>query len=386
MVSLPAFLDEFASTYLNKSQHDKQAPNKPLSPPEVVHWRSFMIDDFSPLEYSWYWNFDRSPPKIRDSVEPISIFAGTENDPYNRLMIRNLIGHLDIERPGTNWNWFNQLSNEFYDQSTRTTIPYSTEAGRLKSCSPSVMMAFELQIGAIKTKAYFMQAKAEQLRLSRLIVLTNGIRNLEKDGLIFPAYDTLLEFFSNLPHGLKLEFVGIAIDCMQPHKSQLKLYMRSRETSFDSVCTILSMDQRNDALTAGLREELKELWYSVMGLDPSHATNEALRPKEHKASGVLYYFDIKTENAVPETKVYIPVRHYAKNDLQIAQRLASYLQKRQRDTYIDKYMNALKGLCTHRPLNSDCGLHTYISAAIHKNRLALTSYLGPEIYHRARWQ
>lgn len=352
---------------------------RPREPGPPRHWKSFMTDDFSPLEYSWSWDFDGSPPKIRYSIETISPIAGTPADPFNQAMTRDLIDQLNFERPGINWQWFEKLSTVFQDRCNRPSC-------FTKNNNPSsILLAFELHKGEIATKAYFVPVKAEQLGVSRFTVLTEGVQTLEGDTFKFPAYQRFLDFVSTSKPSSQVEVIGAAIDCMDPEKSRLKLYVRSPETSLDSVCTMLSMNDELDTLSGGAYEELKAVWYLVLGLEQDHATSENLKSKLHETSGVLYNFDIKAGNAAPETKVYIPVRHYGKNDLAIARGLVAYLKSQGRDQYASGYLRALEGLCTHRPLESECGLHTYISIAFKKGKLAFTSYFSPEIYHKTRW-
>lgn len=55
-------------------------------PPTLIEspnlWRSFMTDDFTPIEFSWDWgNVDSmTDRRVRFSVEPISYDAGTFKD------------------------------------------------------------------------------------------------------------------------------------------------------------------------------------------------------------------------------------------------------------------------------------------------------------------
>ena len=59
-------------------------------------FKSFMTDDFSPIEYSRKWgDTDDDPPGIRLSVEHIGPNAGTALDIYNRESITNVLDHLN---------------------------------------------------------------------------------------------------------------------------------------------------------------------------------------------------------------------------------------------------------------------------------------------------
>ena len=247
-------------------------------------------------------------------------------------------------------------------------------------------MAFEPQSVDVAVKAYFVPVKAEQTGRSRLSVLTESIQGLEGPDLKLPAYDHLLDFLTRRSAACQVDIIGVAVDCVPPSLSRLKIYVRSSKSSFDSVCDFLSLGGNLDTFPGNTLQDFKRLWRSVLGLGDDFSTSEELPPRQHQTAGVLYNFDIKVGSAMPEAKIYIPVKHYAPNDLVIARGLTSYLKSTGKDRFTDKYMQALEGLCTHRSLADGCGLHTYISCAIQNAQLVLTSYMSPEIYHVAKWR
>lgn len=342
-----------------------------------------MTDDFSPLEYSWNWDTPKTSPKIRYSFELIGPTAGRRRDSFNQEMIPGFVSTLASVFPDIDWQWFNALSEAFCDTSSMKSPKRLADTA---SSSSSVFFAFELG-RKIAMKAYFVPVKAEQVGCSRLQVLSEAVESLKGDQFEFPAYSYFINFVETTPEGSELETIGAAIDCIDPKLSRLKLYMRSPRTSFGSVCTIMSMNEEVTSFNMTAREELFYLWCLVLGLDESFSRTEELPRTEHLTAGVLYNFDIKQGNAKPDTKIYIPVRHYGKNDLAIAEGLGTYLRKKGRDRFVGNYMRALEGICAHRPLEGDCGLHTYISCAIAKDgSLSLTSYFSAEIYHVSRWK
>lgn len=247
-------------------------------------------------------------------------------------------------------------------------------------------MAFELREDGVDVKAYFIPVKAIQTVQSPLTVVGQGIRSLENETMQFPALDRLINFMTFDPHGSLFSIVGLAIDCVEPIKSRLKFYVRSPRTSFDSVSYILTMGGKLGYLyTESVLQELRELWWMVLGLDENFSTAEELPVRDHETSGILYNFDIKPGNDMPESKAYIPVKHYGRNDLEIAQALGMFAKKQGRGRYADNYLQMPKGLSLHRTLESDRGIQTYIGCSIKNGSIAITSYLAPEIYHKARW-
>lgn len=378
-----------------------------------------MTDDFSPLEYSWNWDTPKKGPKIRYAVEMIGQDAGSLKDPFNQASTLELCDQLRDALPGTNLTLLDILRHSFYDasmQANQELRPASRKSywrkfkGQLRGASKrrsissdtssesttrsasedanhsspsSLFLAFELG-SRIATKAYFVPVKAEQHGISRLEVLTAAIETLRKYGYPFEAYDKLLEF-SKTDQGAKLEIIGLAIDCIDPEASRFKIYVRSPESSFRSVCDMMTLGGKIDALSTTARSELKDLWWSTLGLSADLPETEDLKCDKHETAGVLYNFDIKPRGTSVDPKLYVPVRHFASNDYDAAVGLKSYLVARGRDRYFANYMRALERSCTHRSLKDGCGFQTYIGTGIQKDgSLALCSYINQEIYHPNR--
>ena len=87
--------------------------------------------------------------------------------------------------------------------------------------------------------------------------------------------------------------------------------------------------------------ELQELWILVLGLDQHFSSSNELTPNSHRTAGILYYFELKPGQALPVPKVYIPVRHYGKNDQNIAEGLLKYLKKHRQSSAPENYVRAL---------------------------------------------
>ena len=357
---------------------------RPTLSGKPANWRSFMTDDFSPIEYSWNWDTPKGPPKVRFSVEAIGQEAGTKFDPCNQKMTDELIERLGSTVPNVDWQWFNHFRSMFC-QSDSTQLTLANTCAPELSHTSSVFMAFELQDAEVAVKAYFVPVKAEQTRRSRLSILSESIESLQGPDLRGPSYDHLLAFLNSRSANHGLDIIGVSVDCVSPADSRLKIYVRSSETSFDSVCDFLCMGGKLNTLSEDTLQDFRRLWHSVLGLGDGLPASEELHSKEHQTAGVLYNFDIKARSSMPEAKVYIPVRHYAPNDLVVAQGLTSYLKSKGRDRFTDNYLRALEGMCTHRSLADGCGLQTYISCAVKNAQLVLTSYMSPEIYHTAKW-
>jgi DMATS type aromatic prenyltransferase len=333
-------------------------------------WKSYMTDDFSPLEYSWNWDTPKGPPKVRYSAEPVGSISGTFEDPFNQVPTLRLQNQLSRDYPNINWGWFNIIRDTFCDLRDRTT---ETAKGTVEiEPQSSVFLAFELG-HEINAKAYFIPVKAEQRGISRFSILTESVERLRKEGYPFPAYDYLLDFI-NKRQGPELEVVGVAIDLVHPDDS-----------SFQSVCEWMTLG-RGSQLPEKSRQELKDLWRLTLGLEDTYPEKRDLPGIKHYTAGVLYNFDIQAKKPIPQTKLYVPVKHYASNDLVAAHGLGTFLQSRGKARYFPRYMRALERTCTHRALSDGRGFQTYIGTGFAKDgSLSLCSYLNGEVYHPRRY-
>ena len=346
---------------------------------EPAKWKSFMTDDFSPLEYSWSWSNQGLPPKIRYSIETIGSTTGSSLDPFNTLSALEAVSRLQPWLPATDWTWFHHFSKELCGGAVTDEVTASKWSSSSPNDQSSTFLAFEFQEKSINAKAYFIPVKVAERRQSPLELVCQAIQHLQPP--VSPAFNQLIDFVQDDPENCRLGVVGIAVDCVDPATSRLKFYFRSPRTSFDSVRAVMTLGGRLPAIP----DALQDLWRLLLGLDPQFLSSEELKPTPHETSGVLYNFDVRGDNLLPEPKVYIPVKHYGANDLAIAEGLACFLKSQGADPFVDNYMRMLKAACPHRSLKSDRGLQTYISCDVRNGALSLTSYVGAEIYHPARW-
>ena len=128
--------------------------------------------------------------------------------------------------------------------------------------------------------------------------------------------------------------------------------------------------------------QLRDLWCLLLGLDKASLTTEDLPFNGHLTAGMMYNYDVQAGNAFPDPKLYINTRHYARNDLDVAQGLTAFIEKHGRGGFTSNYRRVVDGFCTYRNLDWECGLQTYISCAVQNDSLSLTSYLSPQVYHR----
>ncbi|THV48371.1 hypothetical protein BGAL_0252g00030 [Botrytis galanthina] len=306
-------------------------------------WQSFMTDDGTPIELSWDWGIQNDLPTIRYSIEPIGMHADTSLDPSNNFASAQFHQQLLGSEIECQNGWFNYFNAEF-NRPTAQTAPFDSCYREHRGYSSHMFYAFDLNKEKIASKAYF---------FPELKARVNGVTNFEA------IYHTI----ASAPHCTvqntkalqvcnefalesgreALEYDMLAIDLTEPRASRLKIYMRSRETNFNSVVDILTLGGR---LQSFKRDQgIKDLWFLWNCLfQVNHQQEESLKFVDHRTAGILYNFEFKLGALIPTAKVYIPVRHYCRSDEQIIQGLATYLSYHQRDKYLPNYLKAMTAL------------------------------------------
>ncbi|KAI9035182.1 dimethylallyl tryptophan synthase [Aspergillus affinis] len=333
---------------------------RPTAPGQPPQWKSFMTDDHSPLEYSWNW--DEEPPIVRYSFEPIGPRAGTGRDPYNHQAPMAYVDHLRRRLPAADWRWFTHFADAFYQD----PIPGSpgASASRVASSTSSIFIGFDLaRDGRMMCKTYLVPVKADQTGRSRFAVLHEAVQSLPQYPEL-PAYAPLERLLRRREEaGTPAHIIGVAVDCVEPSVSKVKIYFRSPTTTFTSVKDTLTANGTISSWDAPALQQLEELWSLVFDLPSDFSHDQELPLKTHETSGMLFNFDIKMGNREPETKVYIPVRHYGQSDHAIAVGLVEFLRRRRGHAQSDdRFLQALQEYTSFRTLEQGCGVQTYIAS------------------------
>ncbi|KAK4182501.1 tryptophan dimethylallyltransferase-domain-containing protein [Podospora australis] len=319
----------------------------PLSAP---FWKSFMTDDHT-----------------------ISSLAGTESDPLNQKATLELLAQLAEAIPGLDLTLFHHFNNALFGPGSVA----AQAAGKF-----SLFRVFEMSrtTGEIAVKAYFVPIETpggpNAARQIYDTIRSSGCPNLK-------AVKELKAYLDNDAEGSMIRPILLGIDCVSSAGSRLKIYARSPRTSFDFVRNVMSLGGRRTGLKKEERQ-LRDLWTRVLGLEPNVSTSVDLPECSHPTAGTLFYFDVSAKDAVPDVKVYIPVRHYSQNDRQVAEGLTSFLQTHRRGgMYTTGYRQAVERLGLSGCGNGETsrGLHTDLMAAYQKGELGITSYFSPQIFN-----
>lgn len=305
-------------------------------------WKSFMTDDHTPIEISWNLGANRSV--VRLSIEPIGPFAGTSFDPFNQRPALELLQQL----PGIDLQLFYYFRDWFFiDDDDVDDVLKRRPAGEHSS---QLFVAFDFDGGKVTTKAYiFPLLKALETGIPVLDLVSTAIRNLDEPALsVSPGWNVLEDFIRSCPIASRPKLEFIAIDCVAPEKSRIKIYVRTPHTALEKVKDVFTLGGRlNDQTIQTALGMLEELWRLVLDLPDGLRDSDELHPRDensagHRTSGVLFNFEIKPGAALPEPKLYIPVRHYARSDLDIARGLTAFFRRRGWTSLAETYTDTLK--------------------------------------------
>ncbi|KAF2869631.1 aromatic prenyltransferase [Massariosphaeria phaeospora] len=348
----------------------------PRSTSNSKTWKSFMTDDHTPIELSWNWRPHSRKPTVRYSIEPIGREAGSELDPLNLITTYKLLAELGTLHSNVDLTWISSLVKPLIIDELSPEL-HGTQWIQMSQ----IFLALDLVADQIMLKIYILPTSRAALEgRSPLAISKDSIQSLQ-DGEGNAIFDLSLvwSYLDSFPTSEAPQLEILAVDAETVHKARLKVYVRTRQTSFASVVQIFEMGGRLPRLSERAISSLKDLWNELFGLDASIAETQPLPVNPHRTAGILHYFSVRSGSKLPKIKVYLPVRHYSKNDDQVARGLSKFLDKQNKQLTDGPYLQGLQRLCKHRTLEDGLGLHTYISCAFEGDDLEITAYLNPEV-------
>ena len=288
-------------------------------------WTSFMTDDFTPVEFSWCWKEGKPLPAVRYAVEPIARRTGIASDPLNFHTAKELICSSKQYCSGVDLDWLKQCWMELLVSDHACKKTDNSDDGS------QIFLAWDLQKNGASLKSYFLpNLKAKQTGQSKMQVIQKCMDRLcISQPSMTEAFTAFSSYMGCRVGEDELSVEIAAVDCVKSSSSRFKIYVRCRQTTFDSVSDIMTMSGLLDSEKMQTAiASLRELWALVLGLPADFDTTVPLPSRGHRTAGILYYFEFKPGEGLPSVKVYIPVKHYGINDLEVAKGLSKFLDAR----------------------------------------------------------
>ncbi|KAI0804227.1 aromatic prenyltransferase [Xylaria sp. FL0064] len=338
---------------------------------QTRQWKSFMTDDHNPIELSWDWSTGGKPPKIRFSIEPVGVHAGTLDDPDNVYAAAQLLEKLNRLLPSVNMTLLSHFKKHLIDP-PRATGPVG---GHLSK----EFYAFDLGENEIMSKAYlFPGFKAQKAERGSFDLISDAIQtmpNITQEKL--QAFEIIRDYVYDSTSSAK-EIELMALDLLDLEKSRFKIYFRIRNASFESVKHTMTLGNRIalPGMDEGLKQ-LRQLHSALLGRNESMtADNTQLPFSDHRTGGILYNAEFTVGSLTPKVKAYLPVRHYGKSEEAVISALKSL--DRQNLARIDNYRAAIRSIFSHNALRVCSGVHTYIGCSMEASaELRIVSYINP---------
>jgi DMATS type aromatic prenyltransferase len=293
-------------------------------------WKSFLTDDHTPIELSWNWSPLRKTPSVRYSVDPIPSLVHGGPISFNTKASKDLLESAIPFAPG--------FSTELYQYMTNKLTVLQHEVGQTQVETSRIprsqqILAFDLEGESVMPKVYFLpQWKAFKEGTSTLQIMDSVIGDLPNfDSYIRNGWKMISDYISSRAKD-KPEVEFVAIDCVDPLRSRIKIYLRSQDTRFASVLDMMTLRGRLPSISDKSDASLRRLWRYVLDLD---TVEESVPVVSHTTAGILYYMELRFGRTYPRSKLYIPVKHYGKNDLVVARGLSRFLEEEEGKGFAD---------------------------------------------------
>ena len=141
----------------------------------------------------------------------------------------------------------------------------------------------------------------------------------------------------------------VAVDTVEPSRNRLKVYTRCSATNLSVVVSAMTLGSHPDLVDhPGIQHAIANvthLWRLMFGQDAVDNDVSLISKNSIYTKGIVVYYDLTPGRAIPMPKVYIPVRHYAKNDAHVCEVMSQYYREigfiKSGSTYQDMIEEAL---------------------------------------------
>ncbi|KAJ7318985.1 tryptophan dimethylallyltransferase-domain-containing protein [Mycena albidolilacea] len=361
---------------------------------------SVMTSEGGPVELSWVIP-NRAKPAAGDVTRQLR-FCIEPRDPETGLFYKGasvleyftgLEGSLGVVScPDLGLDWPKKTENYLFPDDKGSEPPFGSRFFVGFDFYPS---------GTISLKAYYVTLFCPPT--NQIQVASDTGKPLDK--LLAQLHPTLSQPFE----AVKQYIEGIeaprrphaaitAMDCVQPDVNRLKIYLHRHEgTSWSEARAGFTLNgalETRPNVAAGL-EKLESLWNllfptatSAQNIDiPEVAVPVAVsgddRPA-HPSVGLLFYYEMYSNDNIVYPKIYLPVRTYCESDLTICDAVEKFYNT----IGVEGPAGGERGegwvarevakSYAHRKLDARCGIITYVTLGAKKGGWEVTMYFTPE--------
>ncbi|KAL4727020.1 hypothetical protein ACLX1H_005920 [Fusarium chlamydosporum] len=225
-------------------------------------WKSFMTDDHTPVELSWSWSDSSALPAVRYAAEPIGWKAGTPSDPFNSEATKVCLGQTLPWAPSLDLQWY-----RYFLKSTTTQEGHQAQLSMTSNTPSQTFIAFDLENDAMVVKYYFLPSlKSASLGKSNLELVEDTILGMPGYGHLFKdSLSIVIDYIQSHSPSEQPQVEIIAVDCVDPASSRVKIYVRSYRTSFNDMVKAMTLGGRLSDFSDNVKSSLAELWCGSFG-------------------------------------------------------------------------------------------------------------------------
>ncbi|KIK57133.1 hypothetical protein GYMLUDRAFT_98952 [Collybiopsis luxurians FD-317 M1] len=391
-----------------------------LGPDAFAMPPSIMTLDGSPIELSWIIpSSNLKTPEADDKPNRTVRFAIEPRDPktgkfhkgarmldYYISELGNFGKMVKIEANGMLWR--QKIEKFMFPEDEHSQ---SGELGEEVVPGSRFMLGMDFNpMGIIVLKAYYVAFRAPPwdpvsppLNTQSPVFLgdidLSPFRNLaeELDSSLVNPFDLLMEYTNSIDKDLRPAFEIVATDCLTPSKNRLKagnlIYCRTMKgTSWDDARNGFTLGGR---LRGPEMEEavkvLETLWDTMFPDAVQNHSKPLERSKDvvkaeknlHPLGGLLYYYEFVPGQNLVFPKVYLPIRVYSANDLDVCEALERFYRRIGLTEHLSEgwFVREVSKAYSHRPLGTPGkAIQTYMTFSMKKHGWELTSYFSPEVW------
>lgn len=173
-------------------------------------------------------------------------------------------------------------------------------------------------------------------------IVFDAIKKLEPGGsALRPAVELLEEYLSTRTGDFYLGNQFIGIDCADPSKARVKLYMATDTARFDHIRTAMTLSGRlNDEHTAKGMEIPRDIWHLLLD-EPEGISEDWDKPRNklpNALPGVFVSYEIRAGVELPDIKVYLPMWLYHRSDEAVAKNLDQIFTRLRDQDFMGKWV------------------------------------------------
>ncbi|CBF80712.1 hypothetical protein AN8514.2 [Aspergillus nidulans FGSC A4] len=275
--------------------------------------------------------------KVRFDFDVISPPDRTGPDPFAEGSAREILHRL-ADLVGADTQWMGYLMDALY------LTPAEAEVAKTKLppgvAIPPSSVGFDFD-GPERTLKFYIPSVRKALATGQDVseLMLKTLRGLQPLGSeLVPAMDLIASYLSTRTNDAMLPLVGI--DCLDPrtHKNaRVKCYLHTSSNSFAVVRDVLTLGGRlSDDTSLKRVETLKSVWPLLINelegpqsdaatMDESWSKPERLNRTGY--SGIQYTIEITPGQAIPDTKIYVPLFQYTDSSEVAERNFESALKK-----------------------------------------------------------